>query len=50
MPDVDDSGVGSSRNLLPKEFIQNVVKNINHMNYGKINLVRVLKEALTHQI
>ena len=48
MPDVDDSGVGSSQNLLPKEFIHNVVKTINHMNCGKINLVNVLKEAPSH--
>ena len=45
---VDDNGVESSLNLLPKEFLQKVVKNILMMNYGKMNLIRAFTEAPLH--
>ncbi|KAG6383755.1 hypothetical protein SASPL_156478 [Salvia splendens] len=43
--DVDDSGVGSSQNILPTNMVINVVKYIKQINDGMSNLVRVLKEA-----
>ncbi|KAG6387267.1 hypothetical protein SASPL_152454 [Salvia splendens] len=46
--DVDDSGVGSSQNILPKDFVMNVLKYIKQMNQWMTNLVRALKEAPSH--
>ena len=48
IPHVVDSGVGSSQNIVPKDIMQNVMKYILLINYGKTNLLKTLEEVPTH--
>ena len=48
IPNVVDSGLGSSQSVVPKDIMQNVMKYILLINYGKTNLVKTLEEVPTH--